>query len=95
MVENERFRLLFDPDFGGVVSFYDKQLEREWFDAQAGYPLNGFVHEEVADKDYPWPRWLMFRMDWTTAEVERDRGWKPGWRANRRQPDARADPPRV
>ncbi len=73
-------------DFGGVVSFYDSKLEREWFDAQAGYPLNGFVHEEVADQDYPWPRWLMFRMDWTTAEVERDRGWKPGWRANRRQP---------
>lgn len=86
VVENRRFRLRFDPVSGGVVSFYDKTLNREWFDTQAGYPLNGFVHEEVADKDYPWPRWLMFRMNWDSALVERDRGWKPSWRANRRQP---------
>lgn len=85
VVENERFRLRFDASRGGVTSFYDKSLEREWFDARAGYPLNGFVHEEVADKDYPWPRWLMFKMDWDTDTVERERGWK-NWRANRRQP---------
>lgn len=86
-VENRRFRLSFDPICGGVVSFYDKALNREWFDVHAGYPLNGFVHEEVADKDYPWPRWLMFRMEWDSEAVERDRGWKPNWRANRRQPN--------
>ena len=56
------------------------------FDASAGYPINGFVHEEVADKEYPWPRWLMFRMDWASMQVERECGWKPGWQANRRQP---------
>ncbi len=86
VVENERFRLLFDTQTGGVRSFYDKTLAREWFDASAGYPLNGFVHEEVADQDHPWPRWLMFHMEWGSEQVERERGWKPGWRANRRQP---------
>lgn len=85
-VENQRFRLRFDTARGGVVSFYDKSLGREWFDAQAGYPLNGYVHEEVADHDYPWPRSLMFNMPWVSQAVERERGWKPGWRANRRQP---------
>lgn len=86
VVENRRFRLTFDTHRGGVASFYDKALDREWVDAAAGCPLNGFVHEEVADKAHPWPRWLLFRMAWQSAQVERDRGWKPGWRANREQP---------
>jgi len=86
VVENHRFRLRFDTEKGGVVSLYDKELQCEWFDASSGYPMNGFVHEEVADKEHPWPRWLIFRMDWDSMDVERDRGWKPGWQANRRQP---------
>ena len=87
VVENAHFRLTFDIDFGGMISLYDKQLERELYDNESGYPLNGFVHEEVADKEHPWPRWLMFRMDWGSEVVERDRGWKPGWRANRLPPE--------
>lgn len=86
VVENARFRLVFDAQVGGVRSLYDKELHKEWFDVSVGYPLNGFVHEEVADKEYPWPRWLMFFMQWESEQVERKRGWKPGWRANRRQP---------
>jgi len=85
-VENERFRLSFDACRGGVTSLYDKQLEREWVDASAGYPLHGFVHEEVADRQVAWPRQLMFSMQWTSGDVERERGWKPDWRANRAQP---------
>lgn len=84
-VENYRFRLRFDTTQGGVVSLYDKELGREWFDSTTGYPLNGFVHEEVADKSYSWPRDLMFHMDWDSEQVERERGWKPSWRANRRK----------
>ena len=84
-MENDRFRLKFDTQKGGLCSFFDKDLKREWFDSSAGYPFNGFLHEEVADKDYPWPRWLMFHMDWGSDQVERERGWKPSWRANRAQ----------
>jgi hypothetical protein len=87
VVENARFRLTFDTDFGGLLSLYDKELGRELVNENSSYPLNGFVHEEVADKQHPWPRWLMFRMEWSSEQVERDRGWKPGWRANRRQPE--------
>ncbi|MBE0696233.1 MAG: hypothetical protein IH586_04860, partial [Anaerolineaceae bacterium] len=86
VVENECFRLVFDRETGGVVSFYDLRLDREWADPAAGYPINGFVHEEVADHAASWPRWNLFRMQWTTDDVERNRGWKPLWRANRRQP---------
>ena len=86
VIENGRFRLRFDTRYGGVRSLYDKVLEREWFDSEAGYPLNGFVHEEVADHDYPWARWLIFHMEWSSSQVERERGWKPTWRANRTQP---------
>jgi alpha-mannosidase len=28
----------------------------------------------------------MFSMQWTSGDVERDRGWKPAWRASRPQP---------
>lgn len=88
VVENQYFKLSFDTTKGGVVSWYDKKLGREWVDSKAGYPLNGFVFEEVADHEHPWPRWLLFRMDWSSPEVEFNRGWKPGWRANRLQPTA-------
>jgi hypothetical protein len=86
VVANDRFRLVFDTQQGGLRSMFDKSLQRELYDAGAGYPLHGYVHEEVADKEHPWPRSLMFQMEWHSEQVERDRGWKPGWRANRRQP---------
>ncbi|MCL5274599.1 MAG: hypothetical protein M1434_07625 [Chloroflexi bacterium] len=85
VVENERYRLAFDIHTGGVTSWQDKQSGHEWVDASSGYPLNGFVFEEVADHDFPWPRWLMFHMKWDSERVERDRGWK-AWRAQRSQP---------
>ena len=87
-VENQRYRLGFDTLRGGVLSLHDKLLGKEWVDASAGYPLNGFVFEEVADHEHPWPRWLLFRMDWISPQVEFPRGWKTGWRANRMQPTA-------
>jgi hypothetical protein len=86
VVENERYRLTFDLQRGGILSWYDKQLQREWVDQQAGYPLNGFVHETVADRTHPWPRQLMFEMPWVWDEVERPRGWKPDWPVQRSQP---------
>ena len=88
VVENKYCRLSFNTDSGGVTSWYEKATGHEWVDAAAGYPLNGFVFEEVADKDTSWPRWLLFRMQWDSNEVERARGWKPSWRANRLRPTA-------
>lgn len=85
VVENDRFRLVFDTERGGVTSFYDKTLGRELVDKTGGYPVNGFVHEEVADKEHQWPRSLMFHMEWHSDKVERDRGWKPDWPATRRK----------
>ncbi|CAM3442036.1 Glycoside hydrolase family 38 N-terminal domain-containing protein [Deinococcus saxicola] len=84
-VETARYRLRFDTELGGVTSLYDKQLGREWVDADAGYPLNGFVHEEVADCAHDWPRNLLNRMDWTPT-AEDVSGWQPGWQANRTAP---------
>lgn len=87
VVENERHRLTFDRERGGILSWYDKAIDHEWVDQSAGYPFNGFVHEEVADTGHPWPRNLLFEMEWVTEKVERPRGWKPGWRARRRRPE--------
>ena len=86
IVENERYRLTFDRQRGGILSWYDKKLAWEWVDQSAGYPFNGFVHEAVADRSHPWPRKLMFDMLWLSDEVERPRGWKPDWPVERSQP---------
>jgi hypothetical protein len=86
VVENDLFRLTFDRERGGILSWHDKRLNREWVDQSAGYPFNGFVHEQVADSSHVWPRSLMFNMEWQSSEVERSRGWKPDWSVERRQP---------
>ena len=86
VVENDSFRLTFDRQRGGISSWHDKRLNYEWVDQSAGYPFNGFVHEQVADPSHAWPRNLMFYMEWMSDEVERSRGWKPEWPVERRGP---------
>ncbi len=84
-IENHRYRLTFDLEHGGIVSLYDQQLDREWIDRTAEYPLHGFAHEEVADHDHEWPRKSMFDMNWAPTP-ETERGWKPDWPARRTPP---------
>ena len=86
VVENDLFRLTFDLQRGGIASWHDKRLGHEWVDASAGYPFNGFVHEQLSDPAHAWPRHLMFYMEWLSDEVERSRGWKPEWPVERRGP---------
>ena len=86
VVENDSFRLTFDRQRGGILSWYDKRLNQEWVDQSANYPFNGFVHEQVADHSHIWPRNLMFSMEWQSSDVERSRGWKPEWTVERRAP---------
>ena len=86
IVENDSFRLTLDLQRGGISSWHDKRLNHEWVDGGAGYPFNGFVHEQVADASHAWPRNLMFYMEWLSDEVERARGWQPEWPVERRGP---------
>lgn len=91
VVENERHRLTFDSQRGGILSWYDKRLEYEWVDQEAGYPFNAFVHERLAGErlaDTPDPqlRQLLFEMAWVSDRVERPRGWKPEWGVQRGRP---------
>ncbi|MCS7220843.1 MAG: hypothetical protein RML36_13910 [Anaerolineae bacterium] len=86
VVETDRHRLVFDMERGGILSWLDKALGHEWVDAESGYRFNSFIHEEVANHRHPWPRHLLFHMEWESAEVERPSGWRRGWRARRRTP---------
>ena len=88
IVDTERYRLIFDRERGGVISWYDKQLNREWVDSETDYAFGSFVHEEVADRDHETPRKLLSFMEWDPAAVERRSLWQPGWRARRRTPTA-------
>ncbi|MBK8049893.1 MAG: hypothetical protein IPK16_23995 [Anaerolineales bacterium] len=88
VVDNGRHRLVFDRERGGVLSWYDLETKREWVDKSADYRFGSFVHEEVANRDHPFARHLMFHMNWDSDLVERPRGWKPGWNFRRRTPTA-------
>lgn len=83
-IEDERLRMVFDIKHGGIVSWYDKTLEHELVDQSAEYAFNGYVHEEVADRDHPRPRKLLFERVWAPDKTLP--GWKPNWQANRRRP---------
>jgi alpha-mannosidase len=85
VIENPRYRIMFDVQKGGITSLYDKQLDHEWVDETAGYPLHGFIHEEVADHAHPEPRKLLCNVNWM-ADTATQRGWNPGWKANRTGP---------
>ncbi len=85
LIENPRYRITFDVQKGGITSLYDKQLDHEWVDGSAGYPLHGFIHEEVADHAHPEPRKLLCDVNWM-ADTTTRRGWNPGWIANRTTP---------
>ncbi len=88
LVENHRYRLTFDQDKGGIISLYDKKLDWEWVDREAGYPLNGYVHETVADTTHELPRRLIFQQNWDVPLAEIPSGWQIGWHAKRRTPQA-------
>jgi alpha-mannosidase len=84
-IENQRFRVTFNREQGGVISLYDKELDWEWVDPHSGYALHSFIHEEVADREAEWPRNLLFERSWGEKRPELGEGWKPGWRARRRR----------
>ena len=86
VVENQRYRITFDTQQGGIVSLFDKQLDYEWIDSTAGYPLHGFIHEEVADHNATEPRKLLCTVNWM-ADTATPRGWHPDWQANRTAPN--------
>ena len=88
VVENRRYRVTFDREKGGIISLYDKQLDWEWVDQSAGYPLNGYVHEMVADTSHEWPRGLLFQQDWNAPLAEIPTGWQKDWGATRSRPSA-------
>jgi alpha-mannosidase len=85
IIENQRYRITFDSKIGGITSLYDKQIDYEWVDSSAGYPLHSFVHEEVADHSHSEPRKLLCNINWS-ADTKTTRCWNPGWNANRTTP---------
>lgn len=93
-VETESYRLRFDRDRGGISSFYDKRTGEELRDADAEWPLAGFVHEQVADTEHPNPRQLLFDfsdVDWGVAAAGlpgAESGFNPDWHAERVGPES-------
>jgi hypothetical protein len=88
VVENHRYRVTFDREKGGITSLFDKQLNWEMVNQAAGYPLNGYVYETVADTSYQPPRHLLFQQNWDVPQAEIPAGWQKDWHARRSQPSS-------
>jgi alpha-mannosidase len=87
VVENHRYRIVFNRERGGIDSLFDKVLSWELVDRSAAYAFNGFVHEQVADTAHEWPRWKLFYQDYNSPLAEIPAGWKTGWHARYARPD--------
>lgn len=85
VVENDRYKVTFDTQKGGLTSLFDKQLDYEWMDSSSGHTIHEFVHEEVADHENPEPRKRICEVDWTIS-THTERGWHPDWKANHTSP---------
>jgi alpha-mannosidase len=55
-LENDFYRLLVDPDRGGVVSLFDKQLQSELVDVETEWALGQLLHEQLGN------RWQLERL---------------------------------
>jgi alpha-mannosidase len=44
-IENEYYRVTLDPQSGGLISLFDKQLQVELVDPSSPYRLNQYIHE--------------------------------------------------
>jgi len=85
-VENHRHRLTFDRETGGIRSWYDRSLKREWVDAGAGLSMGDFVRETVAEQAHPDPRRLLWTGSGSPVRGS-ERGWRGDWRARRHRPE--------
>ncbi len=84
-VECGRHRLTFDTSTGGIRSWWDQELGTELVHASCPWPLHGFVHERPVGEG-PWPRALLWSGEATFLVPQGERGWHPGWPAERRGP---------
>ncbi|WP_436936482.1 hypothetical protein [Halovenus marina] len=92
-IETHRYDVRFDRERGGIASLYDRDLEHEWVDDDAEYPVGSFVHEQVANDDWSQPRQRLFRWpadEWHDAAIglgDNPRGFQADWHAQRRGPE--------
>src|SRR5260370_26815758 len=73
VVENDYHRLTFDRSVGGVISWFDKRLNREIIDATVDWRFGGVVYERLADLQHPSPRRLLYDPVSTVRDM---RGWR-------------------
>ena len=84
MIENERYRITFDTQKGGITSLFDKQLNHEWVDHLPGIRCTA-LSTRRSPTTIPEPRKLLCTVNWI-ADTATERGWHPDWQANRSAP---------
>ena len=51
ILENEYFRIVIDPERGGISSLVERASGRELVDTEAEWPLGGFIYETIRSRD--------------------------------------------
>lgn len=94
-VETNRYQITFDRERGGIATWYDAKLDCDWVDEEVEYPLAGFVHERVADRDSDRPRRRLFSFPSDVEDpfaavsglLDVSRGFHADWHAIRTEPE--------
>ena len=81
IVETSLYRLVFDRERGGIVSWWDRRLGRDLVDRDSPWRFGTVVYERVADTRHPWPRHLLCKTQFHAFDHRR--GWNPNWPAER------------
>ena len=79
-VENDFFKLTFDRERGGIVSWLDKRTGRELVDSAAGWRFATPAHETV-DREVEPQNAFYVGGEW--SDIPHERGWQHDWPAKR------------
>jgi alpha-mannosidase len=91
-IENAHYRVVVDPDTGGIASLYDKDLEREFAGDHNGWRIGQLVHQQVDpsapgyDPQSSTPGRDVINAGWDFSQVPDFGAWNTGVRFRQRLP---------
>ena len=81
VIEDNLRRITFDREHGGMISWFDKTLDRELVDGTVPWRFGSVIHEAVADRSGDTRKRLSGPVDYSFGNDSRK--WHPDWRAQR------------
>ena len=86
VVENDFFRITYDPGEGGIRSLVTKSNEREWIDVNCPWRGHQWVRDELVPRGDRWARDDINHMDWGARSIETPDSWQRDFTMRRSGP---------